>query len=97
MNKPDFIIAGAAKSGTTSLIKYLSYSNEVFCLTTLKNGHEVNFFSKNFKKGYKWYSSLFSSFSKNQIIGEKSVSYMENKQAPERILEFCPNVNLFLF
>ena len=53
--KLDFIIAGAAKSGSTSLIRYLDRSPDISCLATLSDGNEINFFSKDriYKKGLK--------------------------------------------
>jgi len=93
---PHFIIAGAHKSASTSLINYLNYSTQVSCITTLDDGNEVNFFSRDsrYKKGVQWYEDLFSKFPQGQIVGEKSVAYMSNKDAPQRIAQTVPNVKL---
>lgn len=94
--KIDFIIAGAAKSGSTSLIQYLDQSPDISCLVTLSDGNEINFFSKDriYKKGLKWYESLFAHLDTDKIIGEKSASYMSSEAAPERIFKAIPGVRL---
>lgn len=93
MNKPDFIIAGAAKSGTTSLAQHLNQSKEISCILTL-DGSELHFFSKNFHKGHKWYTNLFSDLPSSTLLGEKSVSYLESKYAATRIKSFVPYIKL---
>lgn len=54
---PNFIILGAAKSGTTSLFEILKQHPQIFG-TTKK---EVGFFNNdtNFRKGLEWYSSRY--------------------------------------
>jgi len=73
MNLPDFIIIGAAKSGTTTLFKYLS-NNPVFFVTTPK---EPEFFARDeiYNNGIEWYSNLFSGAKDSQISCEASTLY----------------------
>jgi hypothetical protein len=93
---PNFLIAGAHKSASTSLINYLSKSPDISCITTLNDGNEVNFFSKNkrYKKGLHWYEGLFANLEKKKAVGEKSVAYMSSKCAPQRIAKDLPDVKL---
>lgn len=91
---PDFIVAGASKAGTTSLINYLNCSPDIGCITQLNNGQEPHFFSKEYGRGLDWYSSLFSSLDQWKIVGEKSVSYMTNPGAVKRIHSILPEVKL---
>ncbi len=86
---PDFIIAGAMKSGTTTLYSYLSLHPGIF-MTTPK---EPGFFSRNdvFAKGADWYLSLFKEAAPGQIRGEASTCYSRWPAYPEaakRIHEF---------
>lgn len=93
-NLPDFIIAGAPKAGTSALINYLNRSPECSCITTLQNGSEPHFFSRNYQKGVSWYNKLFENLEANQCYGEKSVSYMVYPHAARRIFDLIPRVKL---
>lgn len=73
MRFPDFIIIGAAKSGTTSLFKYFT-NNESFFLSTPK---EPDFFARDeiYSNGNEWYSGLFSCAKEGQLCCEASTLY----------------------
>jgi len=92
--KPDFIIAGAPKTGTSSLARYLNLVQNISCVTTVEDGGEPHYFSNRYSRGHEWYSGLFESFVKENIYGEKSVSYMVVAQSAKRIKEYCPDVKL---
>ncbi len=90
--KPNFIIIGAARSGTTSLYKYLDAHPDIF-MSDIK---EINFFSNEryWKKGKKWYEAHFRG-AVESAIGEASTSYtnypiMQN--VPRRLAEYLPDV-----
>ena len=51
--KPDFVIIGAAKCGTTSLYEYLSRHPNVFP----SEKKEIYYFNDNYSKGMRWYKS----------------------------------------
>ena len=70
--RPNFILIGAARSGTTSLHKYLESHPEIF-MSEIK---EINFFSNEryWKKGINWYEAHFNK-AKGKAIGEASTSY----------------------
>jgi hypothetical protein len=92
---PDFIIIGAAKSGTTSLHQYLHRHPQVF-MSKLK---EPEFFSDNsvFAKGISWYSSLFEDAQESQVCGESSTTYSRwphTADAASRIAQTLPDVKL---
>lgn len=93
--KPNFIIIGAAKSGTTTLYQYLCRHPQVY-MCRLK---EPDFFSidRNYARGLDWYYSLFKEAKHNQICGEASTTYSRLHQHPttvERIAKTVPNVKL---
>ena len=99
---PDFLIIGAARSGTTSLYQYLTEHPSIIPGV----GKEIYFFDKKFKKGINWYKSFFpTKFSmaiiKNKqktkcITGEATPRYLHYPHAPKRIFEFLPKIKLIV-
>jgi len=76
VNKPNFFILGAAKSGTTSLYFYLKQHPEIF-MTAVK---EPSFFCNGFQviKNPIHYFRLFEPVTTEKAIGEASHVYMSN-------------------
>ena len=68
---PDFIIAGASRSGTTSLYYYLSEHPQIF----MPKQKELRFFDKdsNYLKGKQYYGRFFADSEKTK--GEASPPY----------------------
>jgi hypothetical protein len=91
MNKsiPDFLVVGAAKSGTTSLITDMRKHPEIFT-----PGIEVNYFSHYYDKGPGWYTAIFKEPGK--IQGEKSTSYLFYPVCHERIFNHNPEIKLII-
>ena len=105
---PDFLIVGAAKSGTTALYHYLGQHPEVF-LSPIK---ETNFFAQKGKKldfnGPKDnlithkktitetvdYYNQFTNVTNEKAIGEICPSYLYYKDAPKNIKEHIPEVKI---
>lgn len=92
---PDFIIIGAAKSGTTTLYQYLCRHPQVYMSTP----KEPDFFSidDNYVRGIDCYYSLFNDAKPYQICGEASTTYSRLHQHPqtvERIYKALPQVKL---
>lgn len=85
INLPDFLIVGAAKSGTTSLFYYLSMHKSIFSPAE-KEPHFFTFYNNpaNFTSPSKMrsyssldeYAALFNGISPTQITGEGSTSYL---------------------
>lgn len=67
---PDFIIAGAQKSGTTWIVDVLRQHPKVFMPRK-----EVHFFNQQFDKGPNYYAQTFEQAEPNQLIGEKTPDY----------------------
>ncbi|MGD2174288.1 MAG: sulfotransferase [Candidatus Brocadiaceae bacterium] len=91
--RPDFLVIGAAKSGTTSLCFGLSRHPDVY----ITDPKEPHFFSANYDRGWRWYSSLFSVAGSRKALGEGSVSYTMQRHQPgvsERIARDLPDVRL---
>ena len=111
MNKlPNFLIVGAAKSGTTALYHYLGQHPEVF-LSPIK---ETNFFAQKGKKidfhGPKDnlgnhrktiteivdYNNQFINVADEKAIGEICPSYLYFKDAPKNIKEHIPDAKIIV-
>lgn len=84
---PDFIIPGAAKSGTTTLYQLLSQHPELFFPPSRKEpfyfsfgGEKPTYSDEQFNSIPIWetekYLELFDSASENQLCGEASTSYL---------------------
>ena len=69
---PDFLLAGSARSGTTSLWSYLREHPEVF-MPDLKEPH---FFNKVKPLILEEYTALFEPAGENQALGEATATYL---------------------
>ena len=105
---PDFIVIGAAKSGTTSLYgSLIDHPYVAPCVTSsryFRNTKEVLFFDYNFYRGKDWYKSHFPlererlAFTRRHgrpfLTGEASPSYISNLWVPQRMRKMLPDVRL---
>jgi hypothetical protein len=99
---PDFIIIGAAKSGTTTLYEYLRQHPKIYMAVASSpkvRSKEPNFFdpAKHWHRGVDWYRSLFAGAGPDQLCGEASTNYTRWPQVagvPERIAGIIPAVRL---
>jgi hypothetical protein len=96
---PDFVIIGAQKAGTTSLIRYLRSHPDV----ALEPGvGEVHFFDIHWSKGESYYRSHFrrasslerSTGGKRAITGEKTPYYLYHPLSPARAAATIPKARL---
>lgn len=110
MQMPDFLLIGAAKSGTTALFYYLSQHPEIFACPV----REPNFFAlegkpldfaglgdqqtvgKNSVTTRDAYQQLFTAVRGGQIAGEVSPLYLYDLEAPNRIQKEIPNAKLII-
>jgi len=87
---PDFVVVGAMKSGSTSLLNALGDHPEVFMPKK-----EVHFFNKYHHLGPEWYIQKFTSSSKShKVIGEKTPTYSYLPEIPERMHALIPQAKL---
>jgi hypothetical protein len=85
--RPNFLIVGAAKSGTTSLYYYLKQHPDVF----VPEWKEPSFFAPPETGGVSTedgYLALFEKANKEKAIGEASVVYLYAPESPGRIREY---------
>lgn len=92
--KPEFLIIGAAKSGTTYAFNLLKQHPDL----ELPKEKEINYFDYNYFKGDKWYTYKFPFLNKKRkITGEASPCYLYHPLAPERAFRFNPNFKIIIF
>ena len=103
---PDFLIIGAQKSATTSLLSYIGQHSQV----RLGAKKAVHFFDMNFHRGAGWYArrfplirpwplSLFFSGSlgeRDWLTGESCPSYMFLPDVPGRVHDLLPEAKLIV-
>lgn len=90
MTLPNFIIAGAPKSGSSSLWQYLRQHPDIF----FPLQKELFFFDFNFEKGLEWYEAFFDAQQNERAIGEATVWYMRWNGVPEKMNKVLPGVKL---
>lgn len=93
MKLPNFLVIGAARSGTTSLYHNLSTHPEIFM--PLKK--EPQFFTSNWEHGFEWYKHWFDGQTAETAVGEASMTYTYPAYAnvaPERIAHHLPDARL---
>ncbi len=93
MIRPDFIVIGSMKSGTTSLYRWLSAHPDI----GMSRDKETDYFvaEKSFGRGPGWYAAQFAPGSK--IYGEASPNYSkvdDFRGVPARIRAALPDVRL---
>jgi hypothetical protein len=93
--KPDFLIIGSAKCGTTSLHAILEDHPEC-CMSRPK---EFEFFNweDRFDKGWEYYREAFAHYGGEPHVGESSPGYSDRVRCPqcaERIHRFNPDFKL---
>lgn len=94
LTPPDFIIIGAPKSGTTSLLSWLGQHPKIWCHPR----KELHFFNGAWQQGKHWYFAQFPQFEHNSGIrrGEATPHYFLTPHVAERIAETAPQARLIL-
>jgi hypothetical protein len=91
--KPDFLIIGAQKSGTTSLYQYMQTHPRIL----MSSEKEIHYFDYNYEKELPWYLSQFplkyENFRRN-LIGEATPNYLYHPPCAERIGKVLPETRL---
>lgn len=91
--RPDFLMIGAAKCGTTTLHQYLARHPQLF----LPAEKEPEFFADKFDRGWDWYANLFAAARPGQRRGEASTIYTWWQHYPTcaaRIGQSAPHARL---
>jgi hypothetical protein len=106
---PNFLIIGAGKAGTQSLVHYLAQHPSIFILVGREpsffalEGQKLNFRAHGIPKSHvgsvavtniEKYCELFCDVRDETAIGEKSPLYLYHPQAPKRIKKYVPKAKL---
>jgi hypothetical protein len=93
VTRPNFIVIGAARSGTTSFFEYLRLHPEIY----MAPAKELIFFWERWHLGIDWYESQFAGAGDAKAIGEASPGYTiypARRGVAERIARTLPDVKL---
>ena len=92
---PNFLIIGAARSGTTTLYSHLQLHPDVYLPANKRP--EPHFFLKSaeYDKGLEYYRArYFSAWLGQKAVGEASTSYLFGADVPRRVHAVLPSVKL---
>ena len=93
IDRPDFMILGAMRCGTTSLYDYLVQHPRV-CPALTK---ELHFFTEHYSRGLRWYLAQFPPVgSRGLLTGEASADYIDSTLAADRILRHFPRTRFIV-
>ena len=90
--RPDFIVPGFSRCGTTWLYEVLKQHPRIF----LPLRKEINFFDRAFDKGISWYEGYFRDCREDQLAGDISPVYAECAAVPDRILATRPAARIII-
>jgi hypothetical protein len=95
MRLPDFLIAGAPRSGTTWLYHLLARHPGVHMARPPRPEPKFFLADELYARGLDWYSrTWFEHAAADAICGEKSTNYLESPAAARRIARDLPSVKL---
>jgi hypothetical protein len=89
---PSWIIAGAQRSSSSSVFKYLIAHPQVGAPAV----KEIHYFDNNYHRGLNWYLGHFPLRQGGRITGEGSPYYLAHPLAPRRIAKDLPSVKLLV-
>ncbi len=94
INAANTILIGAGRSGTTSLYNYMLAHPQI-CFSDIK---EVTYFSisEHYDRGNDYFHSFFSQFDKQPIIATSDTYLLIDKNAPERIARYNPDMKIIV-
>jgi hypothetical protein len=93
-NAPDFLIVGAAKSGTTSLWYYLNQHPQIFMNQGIK---ELGYFSDHYGiSDLDEYLKHFDGAKPGQRVGEACHAYLSSEESARKIYEFNPGTKILI-
>jgi len=96
--EPNFLIVGAAKSGTTSLYAYLKQHPDIF----MPEWKELSFFTGDTftplhkAKKPQYYYRVFAKAKNEAAVGEASTSYLYDETAAGMIKEKLGNIKIII-
>lgn len=89
---PDFLVIGAARSGTSWIAKNLGMHPEIF----IPRKKELHFFDRHYSEGLEFYRAFFHDVGSASAIGEATPAYLHFEPAAARIKKHLPDVKLIV-
>ena len=89
---PDFLIAGAPRSGSTTLYRMIDEHPEVF----MARPKEIGFFSGWHDQDVEWYSDHFSDAGVEQKAGEATPWYLHDPSAVDEMEKVVPDAQIIV-
>jgi len=89
--KPDYLIIGAQKSGTSTLFRLLSEHPDIQNPYT----KELHYFDQNFNRPFYWYKSHFP-IDRGKITGEATPIYLFHPAIPLRVQTHLPKTKFIV-
>lgn len=87
---PDFIIAGAPRSGTTWLYALARRHPQLAMAEPMAPEPKFFLVDELWQRGVDYYSTnWFDTLPADRVLGEKSTNYLESPEAVERMLAYC--------
>lgn len=90
----NFLIVGAARSGSTSLYDYLNQHPDIF-MPTMKEPHYFSGVS-HIMQSYEDYLSLFNGYNGEKMIGEASTSYLLVPETAQKIFDTLGRIKIII-
>lgn len=87
---PDFVVVGAARSGSTTLYRSLTEHPDIY----MARPKEVRYFNLFYDRGLEWYANHFAAARADQHVGEASPDYMADEEAIDRMAATIPEARL---
>lgn len=90
--RPQFLVVGVQKGGTTSLYHHLAEHPRV----RLGRVKEYHFFDEHFGRGLEWYRGQLPALEPGEITGDFTPLYIFHPHALERIAQYLPEARLIV-
>jgi hypothetical protein len=96
--RPDFLIVGAPKCGTTALAAYLAGHPDIYMAQKEMHffGADLQFGPQFFRRDLEAYRTEFSKWNGQTRTGEASVWYLFSRQAAAEIKAYSPDVRIII-
>lgn len=91
-DRPDFVLVGAMRAGSSSLNRYLADHPGVF----MAREKEVHYFDLHYDRGPAWYAERFADAPPGALTGESTPAYWVNEKAMTRLVADLPHARCLL-
>lgn len=90
--KPNFIVPGFCRTGTTFLYEMLRYHEDVF----LPEKKEIHYFDRDYSRGPEYYFNYFLEADNKKVIGDITPTYIYEMHNAERIYDLLGGIKILI-